>query len=359
MQKQMRLVLTGGGTGGHILPNIVLIQELKKRHGRELELLYVGSRRGMERKMIGDIGVRYKGIFTGKIRRYFSLRNALDLFLLPIGIVQALFILMGFRPKVVFSKGGFVSFPVTVAARMLGIPVVLHESDVVPGLANKVMGKFARKICVAYGETAKFFESGKVTLTGNLVRCDIVRGDRAAALDFTGLKGNKPVLLFMGGSLGAQFLNDFVLDNLDDLLKEYEVVHICGAGKVREVKRRGYCAFEYVGDEMKDLYALADIVVSRSGANTLAELAALGKPAILIPLGKNASRGDQIINARAYAKEHSAIVILEDEFNKKAFFADLKRLLAEHPEGGGGGLEALASSGGSAVDKIITLLEEL
>ena len=308
--------------------------------------------------MISDVGVRYKGIFTGKIRRYFSLWNVIDMFLLPIGIVQSLFILLSFRPKVVFSKGGFVSFPVTASARLLGIPVVLHESDATPGLANKMMGKFARKICISYGETAKFFSRGKVTLTGNMVRRDIVSGDIEAALAFTGLKGKKPVVLVMGGSLGAQFLNDLVLNNLEDFLKDYEVVHICGAGKVKEIKRSGYRAFEYIGEEMKDIYALMDIVVTRSGANTLAELAAIGKPVILIPLGKNASRGDQIINARAYEKDHNAIVIMEEGFKKRSFFADLKRLLAERHVDDKSNTTVLLGSD-SAVSKVITLLEEL
>lgn len=308
--------------------------------------------------MISDVGVRYKGIFTGKIRRYFSLWNVIDMFLLPIGIVQSLFILLSFRPKVVFSKGGFVSFPVTASARLLGIPVVLHESDATPGLANKMMGKFARKICISYGETAKFFSRGKVTLTGNMVRRDIVSGDIEAALAFTGLKGKKPVVLVMGGSLGAQFLNDLVLNNLEDFLKDYEVVHICGAGKVKGIKRSGYRAFEYIGEEMKDIYALMDIVVTRSGANTLAELAAIGKPVILIPLGKNASRGDQIINARAYEKDHNAIVIMEEGFKKRSFFADLKRLLAERHVDDKSNTTVLLGSD-SAVSKVITLLEEL
>ncbi len=351
MPKPIRLVLTGGGTGGHILPNIALIEELKGRYPKNLEILYIGSRRGMEVQMIQDVGVPYKGIFTGKIRRYFSLQNLLDMLKLPMGILQAFFILLKFRPKAVFCKGGFVSFPVAFAAWLQRIPVVLHESDTVPGLANKVSGKFARKICVSFEETKKYFPEKKVAVTGNLVRREILRGDVKKGQQFTGFDDSKRVLLVMGGSQGSLFLNELVWNNLDELLQSYQVVHICGKGKVKDLKREGYKAFEYVDKEMKDLYALADVIVSRSGANTLAELSAVGKPALLVPLTTKVSRGDQIHNAYAYEKKHAAFVLEEDKFQKEIFHDKLKELVNKEAQA--------TQEESSAAEKIILLLEAI
>lgn len=305
--------------------------------------------------MMKGLHVPFKAVMTGKIRRYFSLWNVVDIVKIPIGVLQSFFILLGFKPKAVFAKGGFVSFPVAVAAWMLRIPVLLHESDVVPGLANKVCAKFARKVCVSYEESRKYFRGKDVVVTGNPVRKDIVRGDKKRGAEFTGLHNKKPVLLVMGGSQGAKFLNDLVRDHLDELLKKYNVVHLTGQGKDVIPEREGYKRFTYIDDEMCDLYALADVVVTRSGANTLAELAAVGKPALLVPLGKEASRGDQIDNAYAHAKKYPAYVMEEHHFSPTVFFEKLEELALKASEK----INPEAAGHLTAVNEIVDLLEDL
>jgi UDP-N-acetylglucosamine--N-acetylmuramyl-(pentapeptide) pyrophosphoryl-undecaprenol N-acetylglucosamine transferase len=342
----MRLVLSGGGTGGHIIPNIALIHELKERSSQrpdaQLELLYIGSRNGMEKKMIEDLHVPYYGISTGKLRRYFSLQNFIDVFKIPIGFVQALIKLIGFKPKVVFCKGGYVCFPLVMAARLLKIPVILHESDVTPGLANKLSARFATTICISFEESRKFFHGNKkIVLTGNPVRKELMFGNKEDGLRFVDFNEDKPILLFMGGSLGAEFINEFVWKNLDRLLIHYQVVHICGQGKSKspeellkllDEKRKKnlsrYRIFNFVQQELKDLYALANVIITRAGAITLSEIDFFDKPAILIPLpAKNVSRGDQIENAKIFAKHHLCAILQQDEFTDEQFFDELKHLL--------------------------------
>lgn len=348
----MHLVLTGGGTGGHIVPNIALIDELKARHPKDLELLYIGSRHSMEEQLMRDAGVPFKSVMTGKLRRYFSLWNLVDVVKIPIGVVQALFILRRFRPKAVFAKGGFVSFPAACAAWMLRIPVILHESDVVPGLANKLCSRFATQVCVSFEESAKHFKGKDVVVTGNPVRREIAHGDSEKAREFTGLHGKKPVLLVMGGSQGAQFLNDLVHNHLDELLQQFHVVHLAGKHQCRHENREGYRCYPYVDKELKDLYALADVVVTRSGANTLAELATVGKPAILVPLSKQASRGDQIVNARTFADHHQAHVMEEHSWDWKKFWERLQLLAEEEAE-------KIDEPKLQAAEQIVSLLEDL
>lgn len=302
--------------------------------------------------MIGDAGVKFVGVMTGKVRRYFSWQNFVDIFKVPIGVFQAMGALRKFKPQVVFAKGGFVSFPACVAAWILRIPVVLHEADVVPGLANKMCGRFATKICVSFDESAAYFPKKDVEVTGNLVRNEIVNGDEKRGREVTGFDHKKPVILVMGGSQGAKFLNDLVWDHLDEFVKHYQVVHICGKGKKKDVTVNGYKAFEFVGENLKHLYALADVIVTRSGAMTLAEIEAVGLPAILIPLSQRASRGDQIVNAKAFAKKHVAHVMEEEEFEIAQFWSHLEHL-AEHKG------HAQAGDVSEASEKIIALLEAL
>lgn len=278
----------------------------------------------MEDKMIRDIGVPFQGVMTGKVRRYFSWRNVLDVFKIPVGIAQAIGVLRRFKPQVLFAKGGFVSFPAAVAAWILRIPVVLHESDVVPGLANRMCARFATRVCVSFEESREYFSKKDVIITGNPIRKSLREGNADAAKNLTGLHGGKPVVLVMGGSQGAGFLNQLVWEHMDEFLKSYQVIHICGKGKKKNVDKDGYKAFEFVGKELKDLYALADVVVTRSGAMTLAEIGALGLPAILIPLSKKVSRGDQIVNAKAFAKSHVAHVMEEDSFEITTFWKFLE-----------------------------------
>jgi UDP-N-acetylglucosamine--N-acetylmuramyl-(pentapeptide) pyrophosphoryl-undecaprenol N-acetylglucosamine transferase len=354
------------------MPNIALINELKERYPdpSQLQILYIGTRRGMERELVAPLGVVYKGIFAGKLRRYFSWENFADLFKLPLGILQSFFALARFRPKAVFCKGGYVCFPVAVAGWMLRIPVILHESDVVPGLANSLSARFASKICISFEETREFLPARKTVFTGNPVRRELMYGNCDDGRGFTELTENLPVILVMGGSQGADFINRIVWDNLDRLLTHYQVVHICGEDNVKGAcelvkrlpeKNRGhlsrYRAFSFVGREMKDLYAFADLIVCRSGAITLTEIGFFGKPAILVPLSARVSRGDQIDNARVFAKEHTAKVIEEEDFNKYDFFKAITLLLGR-PLGAQGSQGSFVPNDKSfdANEKIIRLL---
>ncbi len=342
----MRIVLSGGGTGGHIIPNIALIHELKaiyeKKINEQLELLYIGSINGMEKKMIEELKVPFYGIHTGKLRRYFSLENFVDLFKIPVGFVQALIKLIKFKPRVVFCKGGYVCFPLVLAARVCGIPVILHESDVTPGLANRLSARFANTICISFEESRKLFpKKKKIVLTGNPVRRELMFGNKEDGLRFVDFQEEKPIILFMGGSLGAEFINELVWENLDYLLMHYQVVHICGKGKTkspeeltkllnekRQKNLARYRNFSFVQQELKDLYAVADLIVSRAGAITLSEIDFFAKPAILIPLpAGGVSRGDQIENAKIFAKNHACAVMLQEEFSVENFLAEIKHLI--------------------------------
>ena len=307
-----KIVLTGGGTAGHVTPNLALVPKL-----RELgyEIYYIGSVDGIEKELVSSAGIPYTAVSTGKFRRYFDMKNFSDPVRVLKGIGEARAALKKIRPDVIFSKGGFVAVPVTRAAKSLGIPVVCHESDMTPGLANKLSMPAAQVICCNFPETMKDLPSDKAVLTGTPIRPELYLGDRAKALAFTGLTGKKPVLLVTGGSLGAMFINDAIRSALPDLLTRYEIVHLCGKGKLDNAltEREGYVQYEYISEELPDLLALADIVVSRAGANSICELAALRKPNLLIPLSARASRGDQILNARSFEQQGFSMVLEEEE----------------------------------------------
>jgi UDP-N-acetylglucosamine--N-acetylmuramyl-(pentapeptide) pyrophosphoryl-undecaprenol N-acetylglucosamine transferase len=317
-----------------------------------LKLLYIGSRGGMEKAMVAKINVPYKGIFCGKLRRYFSLRNFFDFFKTPIGIIQAFFILLMFKPNVVFCKGGYVSFPVSFGAWLARKKVILHESDLVPGLANRLSAKFASKILVSFDETQKYFHKKDVINTGNPVRKWLNTGNSEEAKKITNLTGSLPVILFMGGSQGADFINNLVWKNLKKLTAEFQIIHICGAKKAMAVKEDRYFCTEFAGEELKHYYALADLVVSRAGANTLAEIEYIKKPSILIPIGLNASRGDQIGNANVFTQNHPAKIHHEKDFNFDAFIGDLRDLFREDTK------KVWHSSHISATDKIADIIME-
>ena len=320
------------------MPNIALIEALQKKSS-DVSILYLGSRNGMEKKLVKPLGVKYRGIFCGKLRRYFSWKN-IDLLLFPIGVVQSFFYLLSFRPHFIFCKGGYVSLPVTIGAWLARVPVILHESDVVPGLANKIGSKFARTICVSFLESEKYFNKKQVVFTGNPVRERVFHGDVHEAKKITGFHKSLPVLLVLGGSLGAESVNTIIFNNLADILNKFQVIHICGKGKMKsaeDVKKllrdgeqnllQNYRAFEFVRDELPHFYALADVVVTRAGANTLAEISELQKPALVVPLGSAASRGDQIVNARVFADSHNAVVLSEDEMSPEKFFSAIDGLI--------------------------------
>lgn len=314
-----KIVLTGGGTAGHVTPNLALVETLKQR-GYEIE--YIGSYEGIEKSLASDYGLKYHGIATGKLRRYFDVKNFTDPFRVVKGFFQASKLMKELKPDIVFSKGGFVSVPVVVAAGRKKIPVIIHESDMTPGLANRLSFKYATKICCNFPETVQNLPKDKAVLTGTAIRKELFTGDRNKAAEFCGFTDDKPVIMVMGGSLGAVAVNNAVRNVLGELLKKFNVIHLCGKGKLDEklVGTAGYVQFEYIKDELKDLFALSDLIISRAGANAICEIAALRKPNILIPLSAKASRGDQILNAKSFEKQGFSVMIEEEDVTDEKLF---------------------------------------
>ncbi|MBO5094056.1 MAG: undecaprenyldiphospho-muramoylpentapeptide beta-N-acetylglucosaminyltransferase [Lachnospiraceae bacterium] len=307
-----KIVLTGGGTAGHVTPNIALLPSLKEAG---YDVHYIGSYDGIEKRLIEDYEIPYYGISTGKFRRYFDLKNFTDPLRVLKGYSEARKILKQICPDVIFSKGGFVSVPVVRAAHSLGIPCIIHESDMTPGLANKLCIPVAEKVCCNFPETLQLLPAEKAVLTGSPIRAELRQGNRIAALDLCGFTANKPVVMVIGGSLGAAAINKTVREALPKLLEDFQVIHICGKEKIDNLLLNvpGYKQFEYVKAELKDLFALADVVISRAGANAICELLALRKPNVLIPLSAKSSRGDQILNARSFEAQGFSLVIDEDD----------------------------------------------
>jgi len=306
-----KVLLTGGGTAGHVTPNMALIPELKKLG---YDILYVGSYDGIERKLIEDMGIPYKGISTGKLRRYLSLKNFTDPFRVIKGCNEAKKIVKEYKPDILFSKGGFVSVPVVLAAKKYKVPVIIHESDMTPGLANKISIPCAKMVCHNFPETAEHLPENKSLLTGSPIRRELMTGNRLTGLNLCGFSTSKPVIMVTGGSLGSEAVNNAVRNALPSLLPKYQIVHLCGKGKKDETltNLEGYVQFEYIKDEMKDIFAMSDLVISRAGANAICEIQALKKPSILIPLPANASRGDQILNADSFEKQGFSKVLPEE-----------------------------------------------
>lgn len=306
-----KIVLTGGGTAGHVTPNIALLPYLKKSG---YEISYIGSYDGIEKKLITDFDIPYYGIATGKFRRYLDIKNLTDPFRVIKGLAQARKYLKKIKPDVIFSKGGFVSVPVVRAAAFLHIPCIIHESDMTPGLANKLCIPVAEKVCCNFPETLSLLPKEKAVLTGSPIRDELAKGDKLSALDLCHFTANKPVIMVIGGSLGAASINKAVREALPKLLNDFQIVHICGKDKIDNMLLHveGYIQFEYVKSELKDLFAMADIVISRAGANSICELLALKKPNLLIPLSAASSRGDQILNAKSFESQGFSMVIDDD-----------------------------------------------
>ena len=307
-----KIVLTGGGSAGHVTPNIAMLPSLREAG---YEITYMGSYDGIEKRLVEDFGLPYVGIATGKFRRYLDLQNLTDPFRVVKGFGEARRFLKKYHPDVVFSKGGFVAVPVVRAAASLGIPCIIHESDMTPGLANKICIPVARKVCCNFPETLKLLPGDKAVLTGSPIRAELAQGNKLAGLDMCGFNANTPVVMVIGGSLGAANVNKAVRAALPSLLGDFQVVHLCGKDKVDNLllNTPGYRQFEYVKAELKDLFAMADVVISRAGANAICELLALKKPNILIPLPASSSRGDQLLNARSFEAQGFSIVIGEDD----------------------------------------------
>lgn len=320
-----KIIMTGGGTAGHVTPNLALIPKLKKEG---FEIKYIGSKDGIEKEIVNKEKIPYFEISSGKLRRYFDIKNFSDPLKVIKGIFEAKKILNKEKPDVIFSKGGFVSVPVVIAASMCKIPVVAHESDITPGLANKLASPFCNKLCVTFRESLKYIKGNKGVLTGSPIREEILNGSKLLGKSICNFNDDKEILFIMGGSLGSKIINNVIRENLDELLKKFNIIHICGKGNLdSKIKKNGYIQYEYVGEELPNLMAAADYIVSRAGANSIFEFLALKKPTLLIPLSKNASRGDQILNANSFKKEGYALVMEEEEITKDSFISKINELV--------------------------------
>lgn len=348
-----KIVLTGGGTAGHVTPNIALVPKLREIGFR---VDYIGSYDGIEKQLVQDANITYRGVSSGKLRRYFSWKNFTDPFKVVKGFFEARTFIKMLQPSIVFSKGGFVSVPVILAAHACKIPIVIHESDLTPGLANKIAIRYAKKVCYTFPETAKYLGE-KAVFTGSPIRDDIYHGNKLNAMEMCNFDSTKPILLVIGGSLGAQNINDVVRMALPDLLDKYQVAHLCGKGKydksLDEVE--GYAQFEYIDREMKDFYAMADIIVSRAGSNSICEIAALKKPNVLIPLSAKASRGDQLQNAASFAKQGFSEILDEDTMTTFSLAVAINRVYDNRQTY----IDAMASYDmGNGIEKIIEVICE-
>lgn len=350
-----RIILTGGGTAGHVTPNIALIPSLKEM-GYDIQ--YIGSYEGIEKTLMEDIGIPYHAISSGKLRRYFSLKNFSDPFRVLKGFSQADKLIKELKPDIIFSKGGFVSVPVVIAAGRNHVPAIIHESDMTPGLANRLCFRSAKKICCNFPETVPLLPSDKAVLSGSPIRKELLEGDPVAARRFTDFYDEKPVLMVIGGSLGAANVNKAVRAILPKLLKEYNVIHLTGKGKADDslIGISGYRQYEYIKDELKDLFALSDVVISRAGANAICELLALKKPNILIPLPSGSSRGDQLMNAESFKKQGYSMVLTEDKLTDELLLQMINELYKNRNRY----IEAMsASTQNDAINTIISLIREL
>ncbi len=339
----VKIVFAGGGTGGHIYPGLAIADELKalaKNNGTNIEIYWFGNSKGMDRTLVQKSGSAdfFCGIPSGKLRRYFSIQNFFDLFKIIAGFFVSFFKLLVIRPKIVFSKGGFVSVPPCLAAKILKIPVFTHECDFTPGLATKLNSRFASKILVSYPETVKYLKKDKQTkavVTGNPVRPVFYNADAQRGRNFLFNEKNadltKPVLLVLGGSLGAHQLNELVVQNLEWVTKRFNVVHQCGAKDADFVPKQNdsYFPYPFIYEQMPDVIACADVVLSRAGANTIWESAVEGKATVLVPLCGSGTRGDQVDNARFFEKNGAAFVLAGKEADSENLKIQLEKLLGQ------------------------------
>lgn len=324
-----KIVMTGGGTAGHVTPNIALMPALRKEG---FEISYIGSYDGIEKRLIEEQGVPYYGISSGKLRRYFNPKNFSDSFRVIKGYGQSIKLLKKIKPDVVFSKGGFVSVPVVLAAKFCRIPAIIHESDITPGLANKLAIPGAVKVCCNFPETLNYLPKEKAVLTGSPIRQELLKGSADAGRTYCKFpEASKPVILIIGGSSGSRAINNTVRELLPQLLPDYNVIHLCGKGNLDTslTQTAGYLQLEYANQELADLFALSDLVISRAGANAICELLALHKPNILIPLSANASRGDQILNANSFQAQGFSYVLEEENLSPETLRSAITHVIAE------------------------------
>lgn len=346
-----KIIMTGGGTAGHVTPNIALMPALKEA-GFDIE--YIGSINGMEKGLIEATGTPYHGISSGKLRRYFDWKNFSDPFRVLKGYGQAVSLMKKIKPDVVFSKGGFVSVPVVLAAKHCHIPAIIHESDITPGLANKIAIKGAKKVCCNFPETMKYLPADKAVLTGSPIRRELFSGNAENAIRLCNYKDHsKPVLLIIGGSLGSKIVNEAVRKVLPELLEKFYVIHLCGKGNLDNSLSGtiGYAQFEYASSELTDMFALADMAISRAGANSICELLALHKPNILIPLSAAASRGDQVLNANSFKKQGFSYVLKEEHLTAESLLKAVQEVYDNRQKY----IDAMAQSG--QMDSIGTIVD--
>ncbi|MEK5215638.1 undecaprenyldiphospho-muramoylpentapeptide beta-N-acetylglucosaminyltransferase [Psychrobacillus sp. FSL H8-0487] len=327
------IVLTGGGTAGHVSLNEAIIPELIKK---KYDIHYIGSYNGIEKTIIGDKfpNIPYHPISNGKLRRYFSIKNFSDPFKVLYGTMQAITVLKKVKPSVVFSKGGFVSVPVVLAAKLSNIPVVIHESDLTPGLANKIASSFAEHIFTVFEETIKDLPANKASSIGAILRPDLFHGDEKIAEQLTGFDASKETIIVMGGSQGSAKINEVIKQNIEQLTKRFQVIHLCGKGNKDEllVGKPNYIAFEYVTNELPHLMKISNYVISRAGSNSIFEFLELKKPMLLIPLSVHASRGDQVLNAKYFEKKGFASILEEEDLTATTFMDSFNRLVDEKEE---------------------------
>jgi UDP-N-acetylglucosamine--N-acetylmuramyl-(pentapeptide) pyrophosphoryl-undecaprenol N-acetylglucosamine transferase len=349
-----RIVITGGGSAGHVTPNLALIPRLKELG---FEVYYAGQKTGIEQRIISTTDVPYYGISAGKLRRYFDLRNILDIFRIVLGIVQSFIIIKKIKPDILFSKGGFVACPLVWACWILRVPVVIHESDITPGLANRLSAPCACHICVSFPDTLQALPARKATHTGIPIREVLIKGEKAKGKKICGFTDSKPIVLVIGGSLGAEYVNRIVRNSLNRLLLKFNVCHLCGRGRVDPALqgRSGYVQFEYLNKEMPHVYAMADITVSRAGATTLFEILELKKPNVLIPLSKKVSRGDQILNAESFRSQGFSHVIMEQDMDEKTLVEGIEKVYANRSTQ----ITAMRMAGSlNAIERVVTVIRD-
>lgn len=326
-----KIVLTGGGTAGHVIPNLALLPNL---YAEGWTAEYIGSKTGIEKRLVEARGIPFYGIPSGKLRRYFDWKNFTDPFRVVCGLFVAWKILGKLKPNLVFSKGGFVAVPVVFAAKLRGIPIIIHESDLTPGLANKLSIPCAKIVCASFEETVIHLPAAKAVVTGAPIRVELFSGDQQKGESYLRFEKAsegeiyKPILLIMGGSLGSRILNQVVRSVLPALLERFKVAHICGQGGLdsTEMTTMGYRQFEFIGSELPDVLAAADFILSRAGSNVLFEFLALQIPHLLVPLSKTASRGDQILNAKAFEAKGYSRVLLEENMDGLKLVQELDAL---------------------------------
>jgi len=338
----MKILFTGGGTGGHIFPIIAVAREIRRIYPKKnLEFYYIGPKDEFASIILNQEDFKIKTIISGKIRRYLSFHNFIDVvFKIPFGFLQSIFFILSIRPQIVFSKGGSGSIAVTQGARFLHIPLFLHESDVTPGLSNRTSAKWAKKIFTSFPKT-EYFDPSKITLVGNPIRKELLEGDNNMAGDLFDLTFQKPIILFLGGSQGAETINDFVLNILNDLLKEFEIIHVCGRNNVKEMEAESLVvadkdSLKYYHpegfldeDKLKNAYKVADFIISRSGSGSIFEIAAIGKPSILVPL-PSAAANHQAKNAYVYSQTGAAEVVEQDNLTRNFFLGKIHNIFL-HP----------------------------